>query len=78
MVKLEVDLSNGIRELFPDSYEDKRLDTERKEELYGKNLDKWRLKNWRNLTESNWTSSKKIKEVELNKTKNVIHNNTPS
>ena len=40
MEKLEVDLSNGIRELYPDSYEDKRLDMERKEEIYRKNLEK--------------------------------------
>ena len=78
VAKLEVDLNNGIRELDPDSCEDKRLDMERKEEIYRKNLKKRRLKKWKNLTESNSTSSKRIKDVELNKTKNVIHNNTSS
>ena len=78
MAKLEIDLNNGIRELDPESYEDKRLDMERKEEIYPKNLEKRRLKKWKNLAESNSTSSKKIKDVELNKTKNVIYNNTPS
>ena len=76
VAKLEVDLSNGIRELYPDSYEDKRLEMERKEDVYNKNLEKRRLKKWKNLTESNSTFSKEIKEVELNKSKNVIHNNT--
>ena len=49
MAKLEVDLSNGIRELYPDSYEDKRLamDMEKKEEIYSKNLEKRRLKSWK-------------------------------
>ena len=56
--------------------EDKRFEMERKEEIYSKNLRKWRLKKWKNLTESNSKSGKEIKEVELNKTKNVIHNNT--
>ena len=74
--KLEVDLSNGIRELNPDSYENKRLEMERKEEIYSKNLEKRRLRKWKNLTEGNSTFSKKIKEVELNKIKNVIHNDT--
>ena len=46
----------------------------RKEEVYGKNLEKRRLKKWKNLTESNLIFS--IKDVELSKTKNVIHNNT--
>ena len=69
-------ISNGIRELYPDSYEDRRLEMERKEEVYSKNLEKRRLKKWKNLTESNSTFSKEIKEVELNKNKNVIHNNT--
>ena len=46
----------------------------RKEEVYGKNLEKRRLKKWKNLKESNLIFS--IKEVELSKTKNVIHNNT--
>ena len=78
VAKLEVDLNNGIRELDPHSYEDKRVEMEREEEIYRKNLEKRRLKKWKNLTESNSTSSKKIKDVELNKTKNVIHNNTPS
>ena len=36
------------------------------------------MKKWKNLTVTNSTSSKKIKDVELNKTKNVIYNNTPS
>ena len=65
--------------MYPDSYEDKRLamDMEKKEEIYSKNLEKRRLK-LENLTESNSTSSKKVNEVELSKTKNVIHNNTPS
>ena len=54
------------------------LDMERKEEIYRKELEKRRLKKWKNLAESNSTSSKKIKNVELNKTKNVIYNNTPS
>ena len=76
VAKLEVDLSNGIRELYPDSYEDKRLEMERKEDVYSKNLEKTRLKKWKTLTESNSTFSKEIKEVELNKSKNVIHNNT--
>ena len=76
MAKLEVDLSNGIRELYPDSYEDKRLEMEKKQEIYSKNLEKRRLKKWKNLTESNSTFSKEIKEVELNKSKIVIHNNT--
>ena len=71
VAKLEVDLSNGICELYPGSYEDKRLEMERKEEIYSKNLEKRRLKNWKNLTESNSTFSKEIKEVELNKSKNV-------
>ena len=75
VAKLEVDLSNEIRELYPDSYEDKRLEMERKEDIYNKNLEKRRLKKWKNLTESNSTFSKEIKEVELNKSKNVIHNN---
>ena len=74
VAKLEVDLSNGIRELYPDSYEDKRLEMERKEDIYNKNLEKRRLKKWKNLTESNLIFS--IKDVELSKTKNVIHNNT--
>ena len=78
VAKLEVDLNNGIRELDPDSYGDKRLDMERKVEIYRKNLEKRRLKKWKNLTESNSTSSKKITDIELNKTKNVIYNNTPS
>ena len=69
MAKLEVDLSNGIRELYPDSYENKRLEMERKEEIYSKNLEKRRLRKWKNLTEGNSTFSKKIKEVELNKSK---------
>ena len=34
--KLEVDLSNGIRELYLDSYENKRLEMERNEERNGK------------------------------------------
>ena len=76
MAKLEVDLSNEIRELYPDSHEDKRLEIERKEEVYSKNLEKRRLKKWKTLTESYSTFSKEIKEVELNKSKNVIHNNT--
>ena len=76
MAKLEVELSNGIRELYPHSYEDKSLEMERKEEIYSKNLDKRRLKKWKNLTKSNSSSRKEIKEVELNKSKNVIHNNT--
>ena len=46
----------------------------RKEEVYGKNLEKRRLKKWKNLTESNLIFS--IKDVELSKTKNVIYNNT--
>ena len=78
VAKLEVDLDNGISELDPDSFEDKRLDMERKGEIYRKSFEERRLKKWKNLTESTSTSSKKIKEVELNKTKNVIHNNTPS
>ena len=48
----------------------------RKNLVYSKNLEKRRLKKWKNLTESNSTFSKEIKEVELNKSKNVIHNNT--
>ena len=44
VAKLEIDLSNGIRELYLDSYEDKRLKMERKEEIYSKNLEKRRLK----------------------------------
>ena len=76
VAKLEVDLTNGIRELYPDSCEDKRLEMERKEEIYSKNLEKRRLRKWKNLTEGNSTFSKKIKEIEFNKSKNVIHNNT--
>ena len=38
--KLEVDLSNGIRELYPDSCEDNRLEMERNEEVYSKSLKK--------------------------------------
>ena len=53
MAKLEVELSNGIRELYPHNYEDKSLEMERKEEIYSKNLDKRRLKKWKNLTKSN-------------------------
>ena len=34
--KLEVDLSNGIHESCPDSYEDKRLDMERKRKYIAK------------------------------------------
>ena len=49
MAKLEVDLSNGIRELYPDSYENKRLEMERKEKIYSKNLEKRRFKKWKNL-----------------------------
>ena len=78
VAKIEVDLNKEIRELDPDSYEDKRMDMERKEEIYRKNFEKRRLKKWKNLTESNSTSSKKIKDVEFNKTKGVIYNNTPS
>ena len=74
MTKLEVDLGNGIRELYPDNYEDKRLELERKEEIYSKTLEKRRLKKWKNLMEGNSTFSKKIKEAELNKSKNIIHN----
>ena len=44
VAKLEVDLNNEIRELFPDSYEDKRLEMERKEEIYIKNLEKRKSK----------------------------------
>ena len=62
--------------MYPDSYEDKHLGMERKEEIYSKNLEKQRLKKWKKIMESNSTSSKEIKEVELNKSKNVIHNNT--
>ena len=79
VAKLEVDLNNEIRELFPDSYEDKRLEMERKEEIYIKNLEKRKSKKrekWKKIMESNSTSSKEIKEVELNKSKNVIHNNS--
>ena len=36
------------------------------------------MKKCKNLAESNSTSSKNIKKVGLNKTKNVMHNNTPS
>ena len=43
----------------------------RKNLVYSKNLEKRRLKKWKNLTESNSTFSKEIKEVELNKSKNV-------
>ena len=71
VAKLEIDLSNGIRELYPDSCENKRLEMERKEEIYSKNLEKRRLNKWKNLREGNSTFSKKIKEVELNKSKNV-------
>ena len=76
MAKLEVDLSNGICKLYSDSYEDKRLEMERKEEIYSKNLEKRRSKKWKNLTEGNSTFSKEIKKVELNKSKKVIYNNT--
>ena len=40
VAKLEVDLSNGIRELYPDSCEDNRLEMERNEEVYSKSLKK--------------------------------------
>ena len=76
MAKLEVDLNNEIRELFPDSYEDKRLEMERKEEIYIKNLEKRRSKKREKLTESNSIFSKEIQDVKLNKSKNLIHNNT--
>ena len=76
VAKLEVDLSNGICKLYSDSYEDKRLEMERKEEIYSKNLEKRRSKKWKNLTEGNSTFSKEIKKVELNKSKKVIYNNT--
>ena len=72
------DLSNGIRELYPDSYEHKRLEMEKKEEICSKTIEKRRLKKWKNLIESNSASSEKIKKVELNKTKKVRHKNTPS
>ena len=36
------------------------------------------MKKWKNVTGSNSTSIKNIKEVELDKIKNVVHNNTPS
>ena len=62
--------------MYPDSYEDKHLGMERKEEIYSKNLEKQRLKKWKKIMESNSTSSKEIKEVERNKSKNVIHNNS--
>ena len=76
VAKLEVDLGNGILESHPDNYQDKRLDLERKEEIYNKTLEKRRLKQWKNLTEGNSIFSKKIKEVELNKSRNVINNDT--
>ena len=76
MAKLEVDLNNEIRELFTDSYEDKRLEMERKEEIYIKNLEKRRSKKREKLTESNSIFSKEIQDVKLNKSKNLIHNNT--
>ena len=76
VAKLEVDLNNEIRELFPDSYEDKRLEMERKEEIYIKNLEKRRSKKREKLTESNSIFSKEIQDVKLNKSKNLIHNNT--
>ena len=76
MAKLEVDLNNEIRELFTDSYEDKRLEMERKEEIYTKNLEKRRSKKREKLTESNSIFSKEIQDVKLNKSKNLIHNNT--
>ena len=41
-----------------------------------KYIEKRRLKNWKNLTEGNSAFSKKIKEVELNNSKNVIPNDT--
>ena len=56
--------------------EDKRLKMESKEEIYSKNLRKRRLKKCKILTKSNSKSGKEIKKVELNKSKNVIHNNT--
>ena len=76
MAKLEVDLNNEIRELFTDSYEDKRLEMERKEGIYIKNLEKRRSKKREKLTESNSIFSKEIQDVKLNKSKNLIHNNT--
>ena len=76
MAKLEVDLNNEIRELFTDSYEDKRLEMERKEEIYIKNLEKRRSKKREKLTESNSIFSREIQDVKLNKSKNLIHNNT--
>ena len=36
MAKLEIDLSNGIRELYPDSCENKRLEMERKRKYIAK------------------------------------------
>ena len=44
MAKLELDFSNGIHELYPDSYKAKRWEMEKKEEIYSKNLEKKRLK----------------------------------
>ena len=76
VAKLEVDLNNEIRELFTDSYEDKRLEMERKEEIYMKNLEKRRSKKREKLTESNSIFSREIQDVKLNKSKNLIHNNT--
>ena len=40
VAKQEVDLSNGVSKLYPDSYKDKRLNMERKEEIYSKTLKK--------------------------------------
>ena len=40
VAKQKVDLSNGISKLYPDSLKDKRLDMERKEEIYSKTLKK--------------------------------------
>ena len=44
VAKLELDFSNGIHELYPDSYKAKRWEMEKKEEIYSKNLEKKRLK----------------------------------
>ena len=47
-----------------------------KRKFISKTLKKENRKKEKNLTESNSIFSKEIKEVKLNKSKNLIHNNT--
>ena len=63
------DLSNGIRELYPDSYEHKRLEMEKKEEICSKTIEKRRLKKWKNLIEVIQHLVKKLRKQNLTKPK---------